>query len=142
MMAMTTRRRPALPAALSSALVVAMLAAPLATAPALAATGDMTIGAFLNRYEALRKKGIMALASPDVGRLKAEGEAAGLAYAARLRADKAAGRPPHSCGPAKGRLTQSEFLNGVQRYPASMHGQMTLKDAVADLMRKKYPCKG
>ena len=110
-------------------------------ASALAATGDMTLATFLSRYEALLKKGLFALGSPEIARLKAEGEAAGLAYAARLRADKAAGRPPHSCGPAKGRLSQGEFLDGVQRYPVSLHTQMTLKDAVADLMRKKYPCR-
>ena len=108
--------------------------------PVAAATGDMTVATFLGKYEALKKKGLFALGSSDVGVLKAEGQAAGEAYTARLRADRAAGRPPHSCVPSGGRLSQSEFISGVQRYPSASRSQVTLKMAVADLMRKKYPC--
>jgi hypothetical protein len=108
--------------------------------PAQAATGEMTVAAFLGKYEALKKKGLAALTSPDVKLLKAEGEAAGQAYLARMRADRAAGRPPHSCGPAKARIGQGEFIAGVQKYPVTLRDQITLKMAVADMMRKKYPC--
>lgn len=106
-----------------------------------AATGDMTVAAFLGKYEALRKKGLFALGSPDIAALKAEGEAAGMAYSARLKADRAAGRPPHSCTPPGGRLSQNEFLKGIQQYPLAARDQVTLKMAVADLMQKKYPCR-
>jgi hypothetical protein len=106
-----------------------------------AATGDMTVAAFLGRYEALKKKGLFALGSPEIGALKAEGEAAGMAYSARLKADRAAGRPPHSCTPPGARLSQGEFLKGIQQYPVAARDQVTLKMAIADLMKKKYPCK-
>ena len=43
----------------------------------------------------------MALLSGDIDVLKAEGIAAGQAYRARLKAEKAAGKPPHSCPPPK-----------------------------------------
>jgi hypothetical protein len=105
-----------------------------------AATGEMTLATFLGKYEALRKKGLFALGSPDIAALKAEGEAAGMAYLTRLKADRAAGRPPHSCAPTGGRLSQNEFLKGIQQYPVSSRGGITVKMAVADLMRKKYPC--
>lgn len=112
----------------------------VSTAPLSAATGDMTVAAFLERYEALKKKGLFALGSPEIAALKAEGEAAGAAYGVRLKTDRAAGRPPHSCPPAKGRLSQNEFLAGVQRLPVAVRGSTTLKMAVADLMKQKFPC--
>jgi hypothetical protein len=114
----------------------------LSGAPVLAATGEMTLATFLGKYEALKKKGLFALGSPDIAALKAEGEAAGMAYLTRLKADRAAGRPPHSCAPTGGRLSQNEFLRGIQQYPVASRGGITVKMAVADLMRKKYPCAG
>lgn len=122
------------------AISIAIAAVAMLPAPAHSATGDMTVATFIGKYEALKKKGLAALGSPDVGVLKAEGHAAGEAYVARLKADRAAGRTPHSCAPAKARLNQSEFISGVQKYPVASRGQVTLKMAVADLMRKKYPC--
>lgn len=115
-------------------------AALLSGSPVLAATGEMTVANFLGKYEALKKKGLFALGSPDIAVLKAEGEAAGIAYTTRLKADRAAGRPPHSCAPTGGRLSQNEFLRGIQQYPVASRGGITVKMAVADLMRKKYPC--
>ena len=35
----------------------------------------------------------------------------------------------------------NEFLKGIQQYPVASRGQTTVKMAVADLMRKKYPCR-
>lgn len=123
-----------------STFLIALAAIAALSAPVAAATGEMTVATFLGKYEALKKKGLFALSSPDVGLLKAEGQAAGEAYIARLRADRAAGRLPHSCAPSGGRLSQSEFISGVQKYPVASRGQVTLKMAVADLMKKKYPC--
>ncbi len=113
----------------------------LGAAPLSAASGDMTVATFLGKYEALKKRGLFALGSPDIAVLKAEGQAGGEAYMARLKADRAAGRPPHSCAPPGGRLSQNEFLKGIQQYPVASRGQTTVKMAVADLMRKKYPCR-
>ena len=121
-------------------LLIALATIGSLAAPVAAATGDMTVATFLGKYEALKKKGLFALGSSDVGVLKAEVQAAGEAYTARLKADRAAGRPPHSCAPSGGRLSQNEFISGVQKYPAASRGQVTLKMAVADLIRKKYPC--
>jgi hypothetical protein len=125
-----------------SAFVGLSCVALLSGAPVLAATGEMTLATFLGKYEALKKKGLFALGSPDIAALKAEGEAAGMAYLTRLKADRAAGRPPHSCAPTGGRLSQNEFLRGIQQYPVASRGGITVKMAVADLMRKKYPCAG
>ncbi len=116
-------------------------AALLGSASLSAATGDMSVATFLGKYEALKKKGLFALGSSEIGVLKAEGQAAGEAYTARLKADRAAGRPPHSCTPPGGRLSQNEFLNGIQQYPLASRGQITVKMAVADLMKRKYPCR-
>jgi hypothetical protein len=119
----------------------AILAAAMLTVPLHAAPGDMTVATFLGKYEALKKKGVFALGSPDIAKLKTEGQEAGEAYTARLKSDRAAGRPAHSCAPPGGRLSQSEFIAGVKRYPVAARTDVTLKEAVADLMKKKYPCK-
>lgn len=132
---MRSARQGGIGSATLAALSLMCLAAPLH-----AATGDMTVATFLGKYEALKKKGLSALGSPDIGVLKAEGQAAGEAYMARLKADRAAGRPSHSCAPPKARISQSEFIAGAQKYPVAVRGQTTLKMVIADLMRKKYPC--
>ena len=100
----------------------------------------MSVATFLGKYEALKKKGLFAIGSSDIGALRREGEAGGAAYQARIAADKAAGRPPHSCPPAKPAMGQSEFLNGLKRYPPAARDTTTIKMAVADLMKRKYPC--
>jgi hypothetical protein len=113
----------------------------LAGTAAMAAPGDMNVTTFLAKADALKAKGIMALASSDVALLQAEGKAGGVAYRQRLKADAAAKRPPHSCPPAKAAVNSDEFLKHLRSYPEPMRANTSIKTATADLMKKRYPCK-
>ena len=119
----------------TAALVVLLAASPVVAEP-----GDMSAAAFLGKADALRAKGPMALLSGDIKVLKAEGQAAGLAYRARLKADKSAGKPPHSCPPAKSKINSTQVIEHLRAYPAAARTRTTMKAAIADLMVKTYPC--
>jgi hypothetical protein len=117
--------------------------APLAlllAAPALANSGDMSVATFLSKADALKAKGLMALGSSDMKLLRAEGQAAGMAYSARLQQERAAGKP--SSGPPKGtRPSSNEVLAHLRTYPADKRAGLTMKAAMADYFMKKYPCR-
>ena len=110
------------------------------TLPAVAAAGDMKVETFLAKADALKAKGMMALASSDIGVLKAEGKAAGDTYRARIKADKAKKLPPHSCPPAKAALKSDDLLAHFRTYNAAQRQQVSVRTAFADLMKKRYPC--
>ena len=123
-----------------SALLAPLLAPMLAiAAPALATTGDMSVATFLAKADALKAKGFMALGSPDIKLLRAEGQAAGQAYGARLQAERAAGKPS-SCPPKGARPSSDQVLAHLRTYPADKRAGLTMKAAMADYFIKKYPC--
>ena len=119
-------------AALAFALLVAT--------PAQAAPGEMSAAAFLAKADALRAKGPMALLSGDIKLLKAEGQAAGLAYRARLKAEKAAGKSPHSCPPPKSKINSTQVIDHLRSYAPATRARTTMKAAISDLMVKTFPC--
>jgi hypothetical protein len=108
--------------------------------PAASAPGDMKISTFLAKADALKAKGIMAMASSDIGLLKTEGKAAGESYRARIKSDKAKGVPPHSCPPAKSSISSDDLLNHFRSYPAAQRQQISVRTGFADMMKKRYPC--
>lgn len=118
------------------ALGLACMSVPAASAP-----GDMRISTFLQKADALKEKGMLALASSDVGLLKSEGKAAGEAYRARIKSDKANKRPAHSCPPAKAALKSDDLIAHFRTYSAAQRQQITVKAGFADMMQKRYPCK-
>jgi hypothetical protein len=127
------KRLPLMTMALTASLLIL-------ASPALAAAGDMSIGTFLAKADALKAKGPMALLSSDIGVLKAEGQAAGAAYKAQLDAERKAGRPS-SCPPQGTRINSDELLAQMQKYPAAARSRITVKSAFADLFKAKFPCK-
>lgn len=119
---------------------LALLAPLLAfSAPALATTGEMSVATFLAKADALKAKGFMALGSPDIKLLRAEGQAAGQAYGARLQSERAAGKPS-SCPPKGARPSSDQVLEHLRTYPADKRAGLTMKAAMADYFIKKYPC--
>lgn len=119
---------------------IAIVALGLAlTTPALAAGGDMPVATFLAKADALKAKGIMALGSSDIGLLKAEGQAAGMAYKARLDRERAAGKPS-SCPPKGTRPTSGQVMAHLRTYPAEARARTTMRTAMADYFIKTYPC--
>lgn len=117
------------------------VAAMMLAVPAYSDPGDMKVATFLTKADALKAKGMLALASSDVGLLKAEGKAAGEAYRARIKSDKAKNLPPHSCPPVKASLGSDELLSHFRSYPVAQRQQLSVRAGFADLMKKRYPCK-
>ena len=108
--------------------------------PAVSAPGDMKISTFLAKADALKAKGLLAMASSDIGILKTEGKAAGEAYRARIKSDKAKSLAPHSCPPAKSSISSDDLLNHFRSYPAAQRQQISVRAGFADMMKKRFPC--
>ncbi len=109
--------------------------------PVLSSPGDMKISVFLAKADALKAKGVMALASSDVGLLKAEGKAAGETYRARIKSDKVNNLAPHSCPPAKAAVSFDDLLAHFRSYPVAQRQQISVRTGFAEMMKKRYPCK-
>jgi hypothetical protein len=101
----------------------------------------MPVSDFVTKANALEKKGVMALLSSDFRVLKNEGNSATQAAVREERAAVKAGRKPTMCFPKDNKLSlgTSEVLNHMRAVPAAQRG-MSVKDAMAGLLRKKYPC--
>jgi hypothetical protein len=103
---------------------------------AVSAMAEMSVGNFVSKAEELKKKGIFALASSDVGLLKGEMQAVTTAYRDELRAARAAGRPTHSCPPAQSKMDSDEVIAHFRVLPPATG----IKAGFYGLMKKKYPC--
>ena len=117
-------------------LPVLLIAAPAAAA----ATEDMSVATFLSKADALKAKGFMALGSSDIKLLREEGQAAGMAYGARLQQERAAGKPS-SCPPKGTRPSSNQVLDHLRAYPAAKRASISMKAAMADYFIKTYPCR-
>ena len=106
----------------------------------LAAPGDMSVAVFLAKADALQAQGPLALFSSDLPLLKAEGKAGGEAYRARLKQERAGGRPS-SCPPESAKINSDELLVFLRTYPAATRPRVTIRQGVADYFIKKYPCR-
>lgn len=113
----------------------------IATSVSASDPGEMSAAEFLARAEKLEKKGMLAAFSGDLKTLKREAKAAGQSYRARIKADRAAGRQPHSCPPeGEQSMSSNELLGHLRSYPEATRKEITMKAAFADLMKKRYPC--
>ena len=120
------------------AIVIALALAAIPSA-ALAARGDMNLATFIPKADALMAQGPLALMSPDLEVLKAEGKAAGESYRARLIAERKAGRPS-SCPPDNAQIVPEELLAFLKKYPVGGRPRITIRQGVADYFIRKYPC--
>lgn len=120
-------------------ILLAIAALGLAT-PVLAAPGDITVASAMAKADALRAQGPLALMSPDMALLRGEGKAAGDNYRARLRAERAAGRPS-SCPPGEARVGTDEMIAYFKTWPAAKRQRTTLNQGVAEYFITKYPCR-
>ena len=121
-------------------LILALAGGLLIPSTALAARGDMSLAVFIPKAEALQAQGPMALLSPDLDVLKAEGKAAGETYRARLIKERSAGRPS-SCPPDNAQIVPEELLAFMKKYPVSGRPRISVKQGVADYFIRKYPCR-
>lgn len=108
------------------------------TTPALAQ--NMPVSTFLEKADALKAKGMMAMFSSDAGTLKTEVQTAALAYRKERKASEAAGRKPEVCPPEKGSLDTDELITMFRTIPAEQRPRTTVKQAWISFMKRKYPC--
>jgi len=106
-----------------------------------AGAAAMSVAQFLAKTEALKAKGVFALASSDLAALRQEVVQASDRYRQGLKADADAGRPPRSCPPPKGqaRVTSDDIIAAFRKIPPAERGQ-SVDAAFADFMTKRYPC--
>ena len=119
-------------------LAVALIGLTL-TVPAAAAPGDMNVTTFLAKVNALKAKGFTAMFSSDIGALKAEAMAAAESYKARLMQERANGHPS-SCPPQGTKVGSDQFIAHLESYPAASRQNTSLRQAIADLFSKRFPC--
>ncbi len=117
-----------------------MILSLLTATPALAAPGDISVANFLAKADALQAKGAMALLSSDYKLLKSEGQAAGQAYRLRLKDERVAGKPS-SCPPQPAPVNSNTLIAHLRTYPVEHRGHISLKNAMADLFVKTWPCR-
>ena len=106
-----------------------------------AAAQSMRADVFLQKAEALKSKGPLALLSGDMGKLKGEIQGSALQLRAERVAAVKAGQKPSYCPPEKSGLGVEEIISHFQSIPAAERPRMTTKEAFKRLMVKKYPCR-
>jgi hypothetical protein len=78
---------------------------------------------------------------PDFARALQLTRATGLAYRERIKAERTAGAPPHSCLPENEvNLDSDVVIPHLRSYAPDQRQTMTLAEAFAELMAKTYPC--
>jgi hypothetical protein len=98
---------------------------------------NMPVSTFLEKADALKAKGMMAMFSSDIGILKKEIRAAGLA----MRTERqAAGQPKLACPPEKISMDSDELIESFRAIPVAQRPRVTVKQAMTDIVRKRYPC--
>lgn len=107
------------------------------------AANAMTVAEFLTRANALKAKGMMAMMSSDLPVIRGEMQAATAAYRIDVDAARAKGRTDLGCPPPKGQAKMSSdiIMADLAAIPKPVQAKTTVKTALYDLMRKRYPCK-
>ena len=100
----------------------------------------MTVSTFLQKADALEKRGVTALFSSDLRLLKREIRSAGESLRAERLAAQRAGRPAAYCPPERQSLNSDELLAHFRAIPDAQRGRMEVRDALRSLMVRKYPC--
>lgn len=112
--------------------------------PAAAQRTPMSVQTFLDKVEALKKKGVMAMFSPDIRVIKTEMQTVSQQMQAEKKAREAAGKPPIACPPknpdGKTRMGAEEFLAALRTIPPAQRG-MSMKDGLTRVIVAKYPCR-
>ena len=108
----------------------------LLLAVAVPAHAEMSVATFLAKADALEKKGMLAMMSPDVGLLKQEMGKVTTSYRDDIRAARSEGRRPHSCPPPKASMNSGDLMAHFRTIP----GSTGLKAGFYSMRKKRYPC--
>jgi hypothetical protein len=101
----------------------------------------MNVTIFLQKAEALQKKGIGAMFSSDLGLLKSEVRGASQTLKAERQAAERAGRHGAYCPTGNPTLNSNEILAFFRAIPPSQRERTEVKDALRGLLARKFPCR-
>lgn len=102
---------------------------------------EMSVSTFVGKADALKRKGFMAIGSPDIKLLQNEMQGVTTAYRADIKGARAADRTPHSCPPeTPQRMSSDELLAHFRTIPAAQAQKTSIKTAFYGMMKKRYPC--
>jgi hypothetical protein len=118
-----------------------VLAAILVAAP-VSGLQAMNVALFLQKADALEKKGMRAMFSSDYRLLKNEVTASFTALRAERLAAERAGRRGAYCPPKKVAISTRELLAGLRAIPAAQRSQVEVKDGLRTFLARKFPCRG
>lgn len=119
------------------------LIAALAVVVPVTALQAMTVAVFLEKADALKARGMMAMFSSDIGLLKGEVQGAARALRSETEAARRAGRRPAFCPPPEGqaRLNANELLAYFRAIPPAQRQRLEVRDAMRGMMIRRYPCR-
>jgi hypothetical protein len=117
-----------------------LLAFCLVAAP-VGALQAMNVATFLQKADALEKKGMRAMFSSDYRLLRKEVIGASAALRSERLAAERAGRRGAYCPPRKSGIGARELLAGFRAIPAAQRSQVEVKDALRTMLARKFPCR-
>jgi hypothetical protein len=117
-----------------------LLWAALAVVIPLSALQAMSVAIFLDKADALQRRGAFALFSSDLGLLKGEINNAGTALRAERLAAVRAGHRPAFCAPERVSINSNELLAHFRAIPPAQRAHVEVRDAMRGFLARKYPC--
>lgn len=121
--------------------MIGQLAAAALLAGSPAAGASIDVATFLQKAEALQKRGPLALFSSDYKALKSAAEAAGAELKVERRALASAGKDPLYCPPERATIGSSELLDALRAVPEGQRRVTSLKGAMRAHFIRKWPCR-
>ena len=100
----------------------------------------MTVAVFLEKADALERRGAMAMFSSDLRLLKSEVKGAGEALKAERERRRASGQRPLYCAPERVQLNSRDLLAHFRSIPPAQRQRTEVRDALRQLMVRRYPC--
>jgi hypothetical protein len=107
-----------------------------------AAAEAMPLPVFLDKADALQRKGMLAIFSSDLSLLKNEVRSATESLRAERLAAKRAGKPQAYCPTQEGGSMNSDaLLAALRQIPPARRTRMDVKDGVRTMLARKFPCR-
>lgn len=100
----------------------------------------MTVAVFLEKADALERRGMAAMFSSDIGLLKAEVKGAGAVLKAERERARRAGRRPAYCPPDRIPIKSGALLAHFRSIPPAQRARMEVRDALRLMLIRRYPC--
>jgi hypothetical protein len=101
----------------------------------------MPVSTFLQKTNALKAKGALAVFSGDINLLKRQVKQDGDQLKAENKALEAAGKRKHYCAPEGSALTLKDLMAAVEAVPVSERARTSTKDAFRNYIARRHPCR-